>query len=164
MTALELFNRASEAVRDAELCARQLEQAEETALRPGSPSLEAVTLGGTMNHDRMERRIVGSIRLEEKLRDRVERDWQTIDLATAVLYGTPELDGVVDLAPHAFWADAVFHRYLGLRKWNEVAGMLSFDKRYTQTIVRSALGVADSYNLVALHARHHGPDGWEIFV
>lgn len=161
MGAREFFEGAREASADVETCRRVLDQLQEIAGRVGANSFGTHVRGG-MAKDRLEYSVVKCADAEAKLHARIEADYQMIDLANAVIYGSAWVDGIADVAPREWWADAVYWRYLGLLSWAKV------DQRtghaYSNQAARSALLLCDRFNLVAMHMRHHDSDGWSIDV
>lgn len=143
----ELFEAASDAVRDAERCRRQLEAMEQRALAVGSPSFDARVSGG--DHDRIGRTVASLVDRERELHARVERDYGLIDAACSVLYGRDGMsDGLAVLMP-PWVADAVYHRYLALRTWDYVAALMGSSVRHVQTSVRAAFDVMDANGMAA---------------
>lgn len=144
----ELFEAARQAAIDADRCRRQLEAMEHRALSVGRPSLEAHVSGGG-DPDRIGRDVAALVDREAELCNRIESDYALIDSACAVLYGSDGTSaGLATLAPPS-WSDAIYHRYLGLRTWAEVAAMMGVSVSYAQKMVRAAFDIADANGLAA---------------
>lgn len=137
-----------------------LELMEHDALGIGSPSFGGSVRGG--DPDRISRRVSTLVDTEAKLYQRIEYDYGLIDLANAVIYGSPQMDGIADLIRQTWWADAVSHHYLGLKKWNVVDALVGHPRSWRGAY--HALDAADKYNLVEMHIRHHDAEGWTLDV
>lgn len=143
----ELFEAASDAVRDAEACRRQLDALEDSALSVGSPSFEPRVSGG--DHDRIGRTVANLVDREKELDARIEQDYALIDAATCVLYGRDQMgDGLACLMP-PWVADAIWQHFLALHKWEYVAVLMGYTERYVQTNVRAAFEVMDAHGMAA---------------
>lgn len=146
--AREFFDSVRAAVIDAERCRWQLDAMESQALSVGSPSFDAHVRGG--ERDRIGRDVAAMVDRESELNGRIESDYLLIDTACEILYGKDGMsDGLAALAPSPWWADAIYHRYLGLRTWPEVAELLGVTARSAQKGVRAAFDIADGYGLTA---------------
>ena len=121
---------------------------ERQALSVGSPSFDAPVRGG--ERDRIGRDVAALVDREARLNGRIESDYALIDAACEILYGRDGMsDGLTALVPLPWWADAIYHRYLGLRTWPEVAELLGVTTRNAQKCVRAAFDIADGYGLTA---------------
>lgn len=141
----ELFYAAKDAALDAERCRRQLDALEQRAQRIGSPSFEARVTGG--DHDLIGRNVASLVDRERELEARVEQDYDLIDAACAVLYGRDGVsDGLASLMP-PWIADAIYYRYLGLRKWDDVAELLMVSPGHIQKRIRVAFELMDSLGM-----------------
>lgn len=145
--ARDLFESASEASRDAERCRKQLDAIEQRALSIGGPSLDAHVRGGGET-DRIGRDVAALVDRERELYQRIEDDYRLIDLACAVLYGKDGMsDGLASIAP-PWWADALWHHYLALTKWEDVAAMLDYAPRNVMRCAYAGLDLIDSVGLL----------------
>lgn len=148
MGAREFFDSARAAVIDAERCRWQLDAMERQALSVSSPSLDAHVRGG--ERDRIGRDVAAMVDRESELNGRIESDYLLIDTACEVLYGKDGMsDGLAVLVPSPWWADAIYHRFIGLRSWPEVAELLGVTPRAARAGVRAAFDMADGYGLTA---------------
>ena len=154
-TCRELFEAASEAVRDAARCGRELD-----ALDAGpspSPFEPRVTSGGM--RDATERRIIGTMERRAALESRMDEDERLIDAACSILYGGDQIsDGLATLCP-PWWADALYHRYIGRMGWPAVATLLCFSERHVTGCARAALEVADAHGMARTVAGRGMADG-----
>ena len=156
-SAREFFEAVSEASRDAERCRVQLESMEHRALSVSSPSLEAHVRGG--DHDHVGRKVAALVDRERELQSRIDADYDLIDAACAVLYGSDGMsDGLASIVP-AWWADAVYHRYLGLRSWVEVGRMLDYSDSHVRRAVSAAFDVMDANGMLSTVAGQGGAQG-----
>ena len=143
----ELFEAASDAVRDAEACRRQLDALEEGALSVGSPSLDARVSGG--DHDRIGRTVANLVDREKELDARMEQDYALIDAATCVLYGRDQMsDGLACLMP-PWVADAIWQHFLALHTWDYVSELMGYCKSQVIRTVRAAFEVMDAHGMAA---------------
>lgn len=147
-SARSFFEATRDAVHDADLCRRELQALEEGALRMPSPSFEVQVRGGR-RADRIPTRVARLVDREAALHQRIEEDYALIDSACAVLYGSDGTSaGLATLAPPS-WSDAIYHRYLGLRTWAEVAAVMGVSVSYARKLVRAAFDIADANGLAA---------------
>lgn len=140
-SAREFFDAAREAARDAERIARQLDGMERRALALGGGGFEG-RVRSTPDPDRIGRGVAAKVDNEGVLRERQQADRALIDAACELLYGADNRSGLYALV--GWPADAIFHHYLALRTWDEVAEMMGYSVRHVQTCVASALDYADS--------------------
>lgn len=153
----ELFESAREAAKDAERCRLQLDELEQRALSVGSPSFDAHVGGG--ESDPLGRKVAALVDREAKLHARVEDDYRLIDLACTVLYGHDGMsDGLSSLMP-PWVADAMWHFYLGLTKWEDIGRLLMYEPRHLQRGVRTAFELMDSVGLLATIEGHGTAEG-----
>ena len=118
------FERAREASRDAESIRQQLLRLEANAHSLGAQGFEPRTRS-TPNPHRMEGRIVAYADRERELRSRADADYEIIERATRVLFGSDE-DGHGGVAQHVgtLHADVLWWRYLDDSPWKQVASVL----------------------------------------
>lgn len=140
-SARDFFDAAREAARDAERIARQLDSMERRALALGGGGFEG-RVRSTPDPDRIGRGVAAKVDNEAVLRERQQADRALIDAACELLYGADRRSGLYALV--GWPADAIFHHYLALRTWDEVALMMGYSVRHVQTCVASALDYADS--------------------
>lgn len=146
-SARDLFEAARDAARDAETCRRQLDRMERKALRVASPSFEARVHGG--NHDHIGGDVAALVDRETELQGRIDSDYDLIDAACAILYGRDGMsDGLASIAP-PWWADAIFHHFLALRPWVEVAGLMGIGRSRLQSGARAAFDLMDATGMAA---------------
>lgn len=124
MRALEYFEWARAASRDAESIRQQIVTLEARAKALGGGGFEPRTRS-TPDPRRMEGRIVTYMQREEDLRARQEADYAVIEGACRLLYGDEE-DGCggVALGCGPLHADVLWWRYLADSQWKEVAHAL----------------------------------------
>lgn len=131
-TVRELFESAREANADAERCQRQLQQFEDAALRVGGASFEP-HVNGTRDPDRMARRVGAMVDREERLRKRLDDDYELVDYATRVLYGEGGEGGLCE-SMSGVAADILWWRYCAGKTWNAVAESVAYSVRQCQII------------------------------
>lgn len=160
--ATEFFERVRAASIDAARCKRILESLEEIATRLGGAGFEVRVHGS--GRDRLERSLAKYIDTERRLQARIAEDYQLIDLGNAIVYGSPQVDGIADIVrPKCqWWADAVYWHYLGLLDWATINVRVGHAN--SGRAARSALELCDRLNLVTMHLRHHDAEGWSIDV
>lgn len=140
-SARDFFDAAREAARDADRIARQLDSMERRALALGGGGFEG-RVRSTPDPDSIGRGVAAKVDNEGILRERQQADRALIDAACELLYGADRRSGLYALV--GWPADAIFHHYLALRTWDEVAEMMGYSVRHVQTCVASALDYADS--------------------
>ena len=140
-TAREFFEAAREAARDAARISRQLDGMERRALALGGGGFEP-RVRSTPDPARIGRDGSAKVDTESILRARQESDYALIDAACAVLYGPDRRSGLYALV--GWPADAIFHHYLALRTWDEVADMMGYSAPHVRRQVAAALDVADA--------------------
>ena len=146
-SAREFFESVQSAAMDAERCRRQLERLEQAALAlpSGMPEFHR---GGTPS-DRVGARVAGYVDQEAALHRRIEDDYRLIDAACEVLYGHDGMsDGLASIAP-PWWADSIYHHYLALMKWDEIALMMMYDRSYVRRCVGAAFDLMDANGMTA---------------
>lgn len=145
-SARDLFEAAREAAQDVRRVNALLDRMEEEAVSLPSPSFEPRGRRGSTS-DRVGRAVARTLDRTEALERRLDEDYRLIDAATAVLYGTDGVsDGLATIAP-AWWADAIYHRYLSLMTWVQAAALVMYSPRYVQACVRTAFELMDSYGM-----------------
>lgn len=144
--ARELFESAREASRDAERIRTQLQSMEERAKSLGGGGFEP-RVRSTSDPHRMESRSVAHIDMEERLRERYERDYELIDLACWVLYGRDNETGLSVLVP-AWWCDALWWHYLDDATWERTARAVSYSEQRCKQARSLAFDVIDSWGIV----------------
>ena len=141
--AREFFNAAREAAREVRSIRRQIERMEMAAEGIGGGTHTA-RVRSTPTHDRMAREVAARVDVTAKLERRAEELEGLIDAACAVLYGSDQVsDGLYKLCT-PWWVDALYHYYIGLRSWQQVAYMLDYSKRQVMRGASAALDVADA--------------------
>ena len=146
--ARELFEAAREAMIDTVRCTRSLQALEEAQSRVAG-GLCVGTVGGNHHGDQIGRIVSRTADRKEGLERRIEQNEAIIDVATEVLYGVDGMsDGLAELAP-AWWADAIYHRYLNLMKWDDVSEVVGYHRRYVQACVAAAFELMDENGMAA---------------
>lgn len=140
-SAREFFDAAREAARDAERIARQLDGMERRALALGGGGFEG-RVRSTPDPDRIGRGVAAKVDNEAVLRERQQADRALIDAACELLYGADNRSGLYALV--GWPADAIFHHYLALRTWDEVAEMMGYSAPHVRRQVAAALDLADT--------------------
>lgn len=140
-TSREFFDAVRTAARDAERIGRQLAEMEARAESLGGGGFEP-RVRSTPDHDRMAARVAASMDHEARLEDRREEDYRLIDAACEVLYGADNRSGLYALV--GWPADAIYHHYLSLRTWDDVADLMGYSTRHVQTCVSAAFDLADA--------------------
>lgn len=142
--ARDLFDAARDAALDADRIGGSLRRAEAACgLRGHAPTGLPGGRGGV--HDPMAPvdRLVDQ---EERTRRRLEEDYELIDLACGVIYGTGQdgRGGVCALLGPAT-ADALWWRYCGGAPWASVARHVGMSERWCVSAAAAALDVVDGY-------------------
>lgn len=150
-SARELFESAREASRDAERIRRQLVAMEERSTSLGGSSFEPRVSKST-NHDRMGARVAAMVDREQELVRRQNEDYELIDLACSVLYGSEGEQGLDKLVPETWWADVLWWRYLDDSTWEQVGDAVGYSGRRCFDVAQAALDIADSYGLARTRA------------
>ena len=140
-TSRELFDAARAAARDAELCARQLASMEESALSLGGGGFEP-RVRSTPDPDRIGANVAAGMDVRTVLEARRDEDGRVTDAACRVLYGPDRRSGLYALV--GWPADAIYHHYLGLRTWEQVADMLGYSVQHVRRQAMAALDLADA--------------------
>ena len=140
-TARESFEAARSAAREADRIGRELAEMEGRAASLGGGGFEP-RVRSTPEPDRMASRVASKVDREGMLERRQEEDYRLIDAACAVLYGPDNRSGLYALV--GWPADAIWHHYLALRTWEQVADLMGYSVRHVQTCVRAALDLADA--------------------
>ena len=65
---------------------------------------------------------------EARMQERIEQDYQLLDMACAVLYGRESGKGGVDALMGSAVADCISFRYVDARPWKEVAVLLGYSR------------------------------------
>lgn len=148
-TSKELFEATREAVQDAARVALALDELDASAAHVSGGLVVGAIGGGHAGNDRVGRIVVGQLRQREKLEKRLADDLALIDRACEVLYGSDQTSsGLAQIAP-SWWADAIYHRYIGCQKWEKVAQLVMFHKRYVQVQVQAAFELMDENGMTA---------------
>lgn len=146
--ARDLFEAARDAASDALRCEKQIEVLEEDAVRVSSPSLTPSGRRAPAS-DRMANKVATLVDRKNALDRRIDEDYRLIDAACEILYGADGMsDGLATIAP-PWWADAIYHHYLGLSTWDETADRVMFSKRYVQTCVCAAFDLMDANGMAS---------------
>lgn len=140
-SARDFFDAAREAARDADRIARQLDSMERRALALGGGGFEG-RVRSTPDPDRIGRGVAAKVDNEAVLRERQQADRALIDAACELLYGADRRSGLYALV--GWPADAIFHHYLALRTWDEVAEMMGYSAPHVRRQVAAALDLADT--------------------
>ena len=140
-TAREFFDAAREAARDAARISRQLDGMERRALALGGGGFEG-RVRSTPDPDRMGLRVSALIDHGGMLERRQAEDYRLIDAACRILYGPDDRGGLYALV--GWPADAIYHHYLALRTWDEVAEMMGYSVPHVRRQVAAAFDMADS--------------------
>ena len=140
-TSRELFDAARAAARDAELCARQLASMEESALSLGGGGFEP-RVRSTPDPDRIGANVAAGMDVRAVLEARRDEDGRVTDAACRVLYGPDRRSGLYALV--GWPADAIYHHYLALRTWEQVADMLGYSVQHVRRQAMAALDLADA--------------------
>ena len=137
MTARDFFDLVRAASQDAERCRSQLVAMEQRALSLDGGGFEPRTRS-TPDPHRMERRVDAYVDREAALRDRQQEDYDLIDAACVVLYGSDERRGIDKVVSPA-WADILWWRYCGCATWDTISTAVSYSVRQCQILHDSAL-------------------------
>lgn len=132
MTAREFFEGVAESARDAERCNRQLDELERRMHSlGGGDTCGRVSKGGAS--DAMARRVGAFVDMESKLKDRIEEDYETVNRACTLLYGSDQsgADGVSH-AVGTLAADALWWRYCAAETWDVVSRSVGYSVRPCQ--------------------------------
>ncbi len=141
-TARDLFESAKSAAIDVRKCSRQLDALEESAARLPFPSLEPRVRSSP--RDRMADAVGSLVDRGASLRKRMENDYRLIDVASTVLYGADGTSGGLAAIAPTWWADAIYHHYLGLRTWAQVGDLLCYSPEHCCRMAMSGLDIIDA--------------------
>ena len=123
--AQDFFEAVREASREAErtrLTLLQMEAREGVRAQSYQPR---VSIGG--ERDKMAA-TDSRIDYEERMQERIEADYQLLDMACAVLYGRESGKGGVDALMGSAVADCISFRYVDARPWSEVAALMGYSR------------------------------------
>lgn len=84
---------------------------------------------------------------EARCRRRLEEDYELIDVACDVIYGSDQSMGGVGAVLGSAYADALWWRYCAGATWPEVADGCGMSERWCRDAVGVAMDVIDSYGL-----------------
>ena len=65
---------------------------------------------------------------EARMQERIEADYQLLDMACQVLYGSESGKGGVDALMGSAVADCISFRYVDARPWSEVAALMGYSR------------------------------------
>lgn len=65
---------------------------------------------------------------EARMAERIEQDYQLLDMACALLYGRESGKGGVDALMGSAVADCISFRYVDARPWSEVAALMGYSR------------------------------------
>lgn len=122
-SAKDFFEAVRDASREAErtrLTLLQMEAREGVRAQGYEPR---VTVGG--ERDKMAA-TDSRIDYEQRMAERIEADYQLLDVACAVLYGRESGKGGVDALMGSAVADCMSFRYVDARPWKEVATLMGY--------------------------------------
>ena len=145
-TAREFFDATREAVRDAYRLGRMLDELDAQA-GPFGRGISFTSVSGT-HSDRVAQLVARRVERVEEVEQRLESDLRYVDVACEILYGK---DGISDgLFALVGWpADAIYHRYIGLRTWEAVAVLMGFNVSYVYENVGAAFDLMDACGMTA---------------
>ena len=123
--ARDFFESVREASREAERTRLTLLRMEAREGARAQTYAERVSVGG--ERDRMAQ-TDARMDYEERMRERVEEDYQLLDMACQVLYGRESGKGGVDALMGSAVADCISFRYVDARPWSEVASLLGYSR------------------------------------
>jgi len=140
-TAREFFESAREAASDARRVDRQLAAMEARALSLGGGGFEP-RVRSTPDPDRIGANVASGMDVRAVLEARRDEDGRVTDAACRVLYGPDRRSGLYALV--GWPADAIYHHYLALRTWEQVADMMGYSVSHVKHSVCVALDLADA--------------------
>ena len=123
--AQDFFEAVRHASREAErtrLTLMQMEAREGVRAQSYQPR---VSIGG--NSDKMAA-TDSRIDYEARMQERIEQDYQLLDMACAALYGSESGKGGVDALMGSAVADCISFRYVDARPWSEVAALMGYSR------------------------------------
>ena len=138
--ARDFFEAVRAASKDATSIERQLAEMEARELSLGGSGFEP-RVRSTSDHDRMAGRVAIKADLERRLQARQQEDYELLDLACNVLYGTDTQTGLWSFV--GWPADAICQHYVNDIEWPVVARMLKHERRYVWAKVCNAFKVCD---------------------
>lgn len=144
-SAEDFFESVRQASREAErtrLTLMQMESREGVRAQGYEPR---VMVGG--NSDKMAP-TDARIDYEARMAERIEADYQLIDMACAVLYGRESGKGGVDALMGSAVADCISFRYVDARPWKEVAALMGYSRwswRSLRDMCQRGFDCIDSY-------------------
>lgn len=145
MTAREFFESAAEASREIDRICWRLDAIDAGMEGVGSPSFEPRVSGGNGLHA-TERRLARAIDEKTVLEARLEKAYDLIDAANAVLYGDGFSDGLAALVP-PWWADALALHYLNGETWASVGKALGYSESHVKQRACAAFDVLDAHGV-----------------
>ena len=140
-SAREFFEAASAAAREADRIGRELDAMGERAGSLGGGGFEP-RVRSTPEPDRMAGRVAAMVDRTDMLARRMDEDYRLIDAACRVLYGADNRSGLYALV--GWPADAIYHHYLALHTWAEVAALVGYSEQHVRRMVSVALDMADA--------------------
>lgn len=124
-SAEDFFEAVRQASREAERTRLTLMQMEAREGVRAQTYAERVSVGG--ERDRMAH-TDSRIDYETRMSERIEQDYQLLDMACAVLYGRESGKGGVDALMGSAVADCISFRYVDARPWSEVAALMGYSR------------------------------------
>lgn len=96
------------------------------------------------------RKTVARLDFEDKMRSRIEADYELIDQAHEVIYGTGEFGGGIDALLGSAYADCMYWRYMDGATWRKVSDMTNLGESTCRYYVEASLDACDAYGLEAV--------------
>lgn len=146
--ARQLFEAARDASADAERIRAQLLAMEARAHSIGGGGFEPRVFSSG-DPDKMGRRIAAYVDREAALEKRQAEDYELIDLACAVLYGTDNETGLAALVP-PWWCDAIWWRYLDGATWEETGAAVGYSAHRCWEVTQTAFEIIDGWGIIAV--------------
>ena len=138
----DFFEAVREASREAErtrLTLLQMEAREGVRAQGYEPR---VSVGG--NSDKMAP-TDARIDYEARMAERIEQDYQLLDMACAALYGCESGKGGVDALMGSAVADCISFRYVDARTWSEVSALTGYSKSQCRRFCRQGMDAVDFF-------------------
>lgn len=88
--------------------------------------------------------------LEQKMQQRLEEDYELIDMAHMVIYGTEPFGGGIEKLLDSKHADCMYWRYMDGATWRKVAFKTTIGESTCRQYVNDALNLCDAYGLDAV--------------
>ena len=140
-SAREFFEAVAAASGEADRIGRELAEMEAGAESTGGGGFEP-RVRSTPVPDRMAARVAAMLDRRGALLERRDECRALMDAACRILYGADRRSGLYALV--GWPADAIWHHYLALRTWEQVADLMGYSPSHVKRMASVALDLADA--------------------